>query len=151
MAMCSDRLSAPAVAQLTPVLPCTHKHLLISPVCLGHQLYTPSLRPLGASYLPLVMCGIGMTVGQVGWPWVWSLDWGLKEPCLQFSGRDLSTDVGLFALGPAFLVACWSLDTWQKFVLTLILLLKSEVVFTAVVQAPRDNSLGYPLKPADVT
>lgn len=60
MAMCADRLSAPAVAQRPPVLPCTHTHLLILPVCLGPQLYTPSLRPLGASCLPLVMCGIGV-------------------------------------------------------------------------------------------
>lgn len=60
MAMCSDRLSAPAVARVPPVLPRTHIHLLILLVCLGPQLYTPSLRPLGASCLPLVMCSIGV-------------------------------------------------------------------------------------------
>lgn len=60
MAMCSDRLSAPAVAQPSPVLPCTHTHLLILPVCLDPQLYMPSLRPLGASCLPLVTCSIGV-------------------------------------------------------------------------------------------
>ena len=90
-------------------------------------------------------------MGQVGWPFVLSLDWVLKEPCLKFSGRGLSTEVGLFALGLAFLVAWSSLDTLGKVCAAPVLLLKSEVVFTAVLQAPPDDSPGYPLKPAGVT